>query len=107
MNPAGVKNLGLLSETLHFIQSDSSSPLGLTDNAVKRFPYLRFSAFRIRLADGFRWLSLPGTLSHDSLFCQRAYRLLVLVNAFDYSMGGIGLEPTTFAMSTQRSNQLS
>ena len=39
--------------------------------------------------------------------CQLPGRLLVPVNALIICVGGIGLEPTTFAMSTQCSNQLS
>ena len=39
-----------------------------------------------------------------SILWRREARILDPVIAF---VGGIGLEPTTFAMSTQRSNQLS
>ena len=73
------------------------------------------------LASGFLWLSLEETLNHWLLLPVRELdHILVSVNAFrwyvctclpvylsTYSVGGIGLEPTTFAMSTRCSNQLS
>ena len=62
------------------------------------------------LAGGFRHVRAKGTFSQRSP--------LPAVRRHGYSsrsaqsnpmtvVGGIGLEPTTFAMSTQRSNQLS
>lgn len=59
----------------------------------------------VTLAGGFRRLN-PEEDSQPQVFslCLVDYRLLVPVVAV---VGGIGLEPTTFAMSTQRSNQLS
>src|SRR5687768_16586850 len=49
-----------------------------------------------------------GSQSGTRSLCQENFHLLVSVNTFRYfSVGGIGLEPTTSAMSTQCSNQLS
>lgn len=68
----------------------------------------QLKAFCFTLAGGFRWCfwSKLSTISLDSL-SENCTSYLSRSKRFLYPVDGIGLEPTTSAMSTQCSNQLS
>ncbi len=75
-------------------------------NGANRSPYCGRSPFRVPARGGFSPISLERTFSQRSSLPGRPFSGYSSRSS-RFGVGGIGLEPTTFAMSKQCSNQLS